>query len=624
MTTAHVKQDATVPQVARTGATRASKAFLLVALCLAPIGSEAHGTASSGETVTSQAKPSSVQKAFDHLLDEQWQYTLKNSPEMASQLGDERYNDRWSDVSPAHYLKTMSDAQAFLDKFRALAAQALTPSQRTSRAMIIEQLETTIEGVHLKTHEMPLNQITGLHLMPPGLVPSLTFATLKNYQDYAARLKALPAFLDQVAALARQGERDGLMPPRFLLEKTVRQVDQIAEAEGMESPFAAPVKRFASSLSAHEQTQLRAEILTTIDDKVRPAYGRLAHFMRAGYIAHGRREDGIWALPNGAALYRYAVKTQTTTSRTPTQIHALGLAQVAHIEAQMTELAHRLGFADLAALRASVATNPQLKASSREQILAAYRQALHQMWPALPRLFSSIPGAKVEVRPVERYREAEAPGAEYHEGTRDGSRPGIIFVNTGQYAQRDLYTIEDTAYHEGVPGHHFQISWAHALKLPPFRQLGMYNAYIEGWGLYAERLGRELGFYQDPYSDYGRLNGELLRAERLVLDTGVHDKHWTRAQMIAFFHAHPSTSEPDIQAETDRYIAWPGQALGYMLGQQMILTLRHKAQAALGPAFDLKAFHEVILGGGAMPLTLLSDRVEAWIDQTRKRAHAPV
>ncbi len=292
----------------------------------------------------------------------------------------------------------------------------------------------------------------------------------------------------------------------------------------------------------------------------------------------------------------------------------MGSKRSKRIEDEQLTIAKKLGFADLPAFRESLKTNPKLIPTSREQILERYRSYIGQMEPQLPKLFGLLPKTRVEVRPTQEYREKEAPGAEYAQGTPDGSRPGIIFVNTGDFKHRTLTDAESTAYHEGVPGHHMQISIAQTLpELPAFRQQAGYSAYAEGWALYSEKLGKEIGFYQDPYSDYGRLSDEMLRAIRLVLDTGVHYKHWTRQQMVDFFHAHSSEDEPDLQAETDRYIAYPGQALAYKLGQLDILKLRARAQSELGAKYDIRAFHDEILNGGALPLDVLDARVTSWI-----------
>jgi uncharacterized protein (DUF885 family) len=299
---------------------------------------------------------------------------------------------------------------------------------------------------------------------------------------------------------------------------------------------------------------------------------------------------------------------------TPEEIHQLGLRQVAEIEGQMLVLAKRLGYADLKTFNAAVEKNPKLHAQSRQQILDLYKGYIDQMWPKLPQLFGRLPKAKLEVVPVESFREKEASDASYDTGSPDGSRPGRVSVNTSEPQSRKIITAEDTAYHEGVPGHHLQLSIAQELPtLPPFRQQGGYTAFAEGWALYSERLGKEVGFYQDPYSDYGRLQDEMLRAIRLVVDTGFHYKHWTREQVVQYFHDHSAQDEVAVQSETDRYIVWPGQALAYKIGQLKILELRARAEKALGPKFDIRQFHDEILGAGALPMDVLERRMDRWI-----------
>jgi uncharacterized protein (DUF885 family) len=400
----------------------------------------------------------------------------------------------------------------------------------------------------------------------------------------------------------------------------VVQCKSIADAAGESSSFADPVKKFPDGISAADQKRLRAEILAAIDKDVRPAYTKLANFVETDYAPKGRLEPGLWSLPDGDARYRYAVRVQTTTDMTPEAIHQLGLAQVKEIEEQMTAIANKLGFSDLKTFRASLVNNPKLTPTSRDQLLQLYRSYIADMEPKLPLLFGLLPKAKVEVLPTQPYREAEAAGAEYNEGTPDGSRPGRVYVNTSDFAHRSLLDVEATAYHEGIPGHHMQGSIAQELtSLPPFRQHVGYNAYVEGWALYAERLGKELGFYRDPYSDYGRLSSELFRACRLVVDTGVHYKQWTRQQMVDFFHNHSDESEPDLQAEVDRYIAYPAQALSYKLGQLKFIELRERAKKELGDRFDIRAFHDEMLNGGALPLDVLEARTNAWIAEQKKK-----
>ncbi|NUR21541.1 DUF885 domain-containing protein, partial [Frateuria sp.] len=555
---------------------------------------------------TAQAAPADVAarvKAFNGLLAEQWQHMLENSPEFATVLGDLRYNDRWSDMSLAHTAAERKVTEDFLRRFQAIDTTGFSDEDKLNQQLMVRQLKDSLTSLDFKLNEMPLDQMSGVHLQLAGFVSSIPFDNAKEYEDYLVRLKAVPKLFDQTIEVARQGLRDGMMPPKYLLEKVVQQIASIQQSAGMDSAFAEPLKHFPQSVSAAEQARLKKEILAAIDQQVRPAYARLGDFVAKDYAPHGRSQPGVWQLPDGDAIYRFLVRQTTTTDKSPAEIHAIGLAEVKRIEEEMTAIAKTQGYADLASFRAALKINPKVHAKSREDILERYRAYLAQMKPQLPKLFGLLPKTDVVVMPVEPYREKEAPGAEYHQGTPDGSRPGQIFVNTGDFANRSVLSIESTAYHEGIPGHHMQISIAQTLpKLPPFRQQAGYTAYVEGWALYAEQLGKEVGFYQDPLSYYGHLSDELLRADRLVLDTGVHYKHWTRAQMVDFFHAHSSEDEPSIQAETDRYVTWPSQALAYKMGQLKILELRARARQALGSKFDIRAFHDEVLGGGALPL----------------------
>ncbi len=563
---------------------------------------------------TSTAGVAARVKALNGLLAEQWQHTLENSPEFATILGDLRYNDGWSDISLAHQAAEQKVNADFLKRFEAIDTTGFSDEEKLNQQLMVRQLRESLKGYELKLNEMPLDQMNGMHLQLPGFVSSIPFDNARQYEDYLARLRAVPRVLDQVTEVARQGLKDGMMPPRYLLEKVVAQIDGIAGPAGEASSFAEPLKRFPKSMTEADRKRLHDAIVAAIDNDVRPAYRKLGEFVAKDYAPHGRTQPGIWQLANGDAIYRFQVEQMTTTKETPARIHEIGLAEVKRIEAEMTAIAKGQGYKDLASFRVALKQNPKLHPSSRQDILDRYRGFIAQMQPELPKLFGLLPKSKVEVMPVEEYREKEAPGAEYHQGTPDGSRPGQVYVNTGDFADRTTLTIESTAYHEAIPGHHMQISIAQTLPgLPPFRQQAGYNAYVEGWALYAERLGKDIGFYKDPLSDYGRLSDELLRADRLVLDTGVHYKHWTRQQMVDFFHAHSSQDEPDIQAETDRYITWPGQALGYKMGQLKILELRERARTQLGDRFDLRAFHDEILGGGALPLDVLEARTDAWI-----------
>jgi uncharacterized protein (DUF885 family) len=551
---------------------------------------------------------------FKKLLADEWEYEMRESPEMASIIGDYRYNDRWSDLSLAHVAQQKRDLQDWLARFEAIDSSGFPEQEKLSQVLMTRSLRQQIKEIDFKNYEMPINQFTGLHIELPQLVSLLPFDSTKHYDDYLTRLRQVPRLVDKLIEVLQAGQKDHLMPPSFLLEKAVAQCRNIAEPAGDAGVFAHPVTQFPDAVAEGDRKRLHDEIVQAVNNDVRPAYSKLANFLATDYAPKGRTDPGIWALPDGEARYRFAIQRLTTTDMDPEKIHQLGLQEVARIENEQLTIAKKLGYADLKAFRAAAAKNPKYIPTSREQILETYRHYIAQMQPELPKLFGLLPKTKVEVRPVQAFREKSSASADYSQGTPDGSRPGIIYVNTGDYEHRSLLSTESTAYHEGIPGHHMQISIAQTLpELPPFRQHAFYSAYMEGWALYAERLGKEIGFYQDPYSDYGRLSDELLRAVRLVLDTGVHYKHWTRQQMVDYFHEHSSEDEPDIQAETDRYIAWPAQALGYKLGQLDILKLRDKAQKELGDKFDIRAFHDEILNGGALPLDVLDARTDAWI-----------
>lgn len=560
-------------------------------------------------------------KALNQLLQEQWEYTLKNNPETATTLGDLRYNDRWTEVSKNQIEKDKKSTQKFLKRFEAIDSTGFSATDQLNKDLMIYQLKESLKNYDLKLYEMPFNQMWGLHLQFPGFISSIPFDNAKQYQDYITRLKQIPLILDQGIQLAEQGQKDGLMPPKYLIEKVAKQIDNIATPAGKDSVFASPLKQFPKNISKAEQERLSREILQAIDQHVRPAYQKLGTFIQKDYLPYGRQHEGIWSLPKGDELYRYYVENNTTTSESPETIHQLGLKEVARIEAEMLKIAKAQGFNDLKSFQQSLKTNPAVFPKSREEILEIYRGYIAQMQPELPKLFGLLPKNKVEVLPVEQYREKEAAGAEYHQGTPDGSRPGQVYVNTGDFSERSKISMEATAYHEAIPGHHMQIDIAQNLpNLPMFRKQPNHTAYIEGWALYAEQLGKDVGFYKDPLSDYGRLSSELFRACRLVVDTGVHYKKWTRQQMIDFMREHSALDEPDIQAETDRYIAIPAQALAYKMGQLKILELRELAKHELGDRFDIKAFHDMILNAGTLPLNILDARIKNWIKEQKAAA----
>jgi len=550
-----------------------------------------------------------------------WEYELRESPELATSIGDYRYNDHWSDGSLAHVQQEKRDLERWLAKFQAIDSTGVDEQDKLSLQLMVRNLKERLEGIELKTYEMPVDQFNGLQLelaQFPSLIPT---DSTKHYEDYISRLEKIPTVIDQAIEVLEQGKKDKLLPPKFLLAKTVEQYKKISDAPGETNAFAEPIKEFPAAVPESDRTRLKQAVLAAIDRQVRPAYVKLQTYLANEYVPYGRTEPGVWALPNGDALYRYDIRLLTTTNMDPEQIHQLGLREVHRIEGEQLAIAKKLGFPDLKAFRASLKDNPKTHAKSPDAILETYRGYIDQMRPELPKLFGMLPKTRVEVRAMQEFRAKEAAAADYQPGTPDGSRPGIVWVNTSDYEHRDILSAESTSYHEGIPGHHMQISIAQTLAdLPAFRRYGFNSAYAEGWALYSERLGKDLGFYQDPYSDYGRLTDEMWRAIRLVVDTGVHYKHWTRQQMVDFFHEHCSVEEPDVQAEVDRYIAWPGQALAYKLGQLEILKLAARAERELGGKYDIRAFHDEILNGGALPMDVMDARVTAWISSQKSAA----
>jgi len=573
-------------------------------------------------TVTALSETGNKKAQLKQLFADEWEYELRESPELATSIGDYRNNDRWSDSSLAHVQVQRRDLEGWLEKFQKFDPSGLDEQDMLSLQLMVRNLKERIEGIDLKTYEMPIDQFNGVQLelaQFPAIVPT---DSTKHYEDYLARLRKIPVVIDQTIEVLQQGKKDKLMPPKFLLEKTVQQCKNLADAAGEASAFAQPVKEFPESVPQADRKRLHDDIIAAIDRDVRPAYTKLEKFLANDYAPYGRTEPGVWSLPNGDKLYRYDIRLLTTTNMDPEQIHEIGLSEVKRIEAEQLQIAKKLGFQDLKTFRASLKDNPRSYAKSPEDILQRYRGYIDQMRPELPKLFGLLPKIPVEVREMQAFRAKEGAGADYQQGTPDGSRPGVVWVNTSDYQHRDMLSAESTAYHEGIPGHHMQISIAETLpELPDFRKYGFNSAYAEGWALYSEQLGKDIGFYRDPYSDYGRLNDEMLRAIRLVVDTGVHYKHWTRQQMVDFFHEHSSVAESDLQAETDRYIAWPAQALAYKLGQLEILKLRARAEHELGSSYDIRAFHDEILNGGSLPMDVLDARVTAWI-KSQKTADA--
>ena len=497
----------------------------------------------------------------------------------------------------------------FLSRLEVISTAGFSDQDQMSHDLLVRVLQQRIADFNFKEYEMPINQQNGIHTKLADLPLAVPLDSVKHYEDYLARLHQIPRALHQTVEVLRAGMQDKLMPVRFLLEKIPAQCQGVIDAD----PFLLPTKKYPSDISAPDQERLTQQITDAINNEVIPAYRNLAEFIRTKYAPAGRTVLAITALPDGQKRYQNNIYGRTTTRLTPDEIHQIGLREIDRIEAEMTAIAKKEGFTDLASFRASLKTNPKYIPSSAEQILDDFRHYIAQMEPKLPQLFTLLPKSPVTVEAIPDFQAAAA--THYVTGTPDGKRPGRVVVATSKFAERSLVDDEAIAYHEGVPGHHMQLSVQQQLTgLPKFRlhSLG-FNAYTEGWALYSEQLGKEVGFYQDPVSDYGRLSSELFRAVRLVVDTGIHSTGWTRDQVVEFFRKSGAVDEPTIQSETDRYISWPAQALSYKLGQLKFRELRERAQKKLGAKFDLRKFHDEMLDGGTLPLDLLDARTDKWI-----------
>lgn len=549
------------------------------------------------------------------IFDEQYETDLRNSPERATAFGDYRYNDKLNDFSLNGIMKRHEADVAFLHRIEGVPTTSFSDQDQLSHDLLIRVLQQRIADFDLKEYEMPITQQYGIHTSLADLPQAVPLDSVKHYEDYIARLHQIPRALSQMTEVLHAGMKDKLMPVRFLAEKIPAQCDGIIAND----PFLRPTKKYPAGISPEDQKRLTAEITEAVNAEVLPAYRKFAGFIKNEYAPQGRTTLSIMSLADGEKRYANDIYGRTTTHMTPDEIHQLGLREMDRIEAEMTAIAKKEGFADLESFRASLKTNPKYIPTSADQILDDFRRYIAQMEPKLPQLFTLLPKSPVTVEAIPPFNAGAM--THYVTGTPDGKRPGRVVVAVANFAERSLIDDEAVAYHEGVPGHHMQLSVQQQLQgLPKFRLHGLgFNAYTEGWALYAEQLGKEVGFYQDPVSDYGRLSSELFRAVRLVVDTGIHAKGWSRDQVVEFMRKSGAVDEPTIQSETDRYISWPAQALSYKLGQLKFRELRERAEKELGPKFDIRKFHDEMLDGGTLPLDMLEARTDKWIAEQKAK-----
>lgn len=561
---------------------------------------------------------------FDRVFDE----SVDRSPISQGYLGIKKDHDKWDDFSEAHRLQELAITVRELAALKATINFDLLDEQtKMSYRLFVAQAEQSIEGWKWRNHDYVFTQMGGQHTDAPAFL--INFHEVTNTADaraYVARLQAMPAMFDQLIARAEAQAARGILPPKFVYPLLIESCREIISG----APFAAGEKKsalledfegkVAALKDADEATkaQLLADARAALLGSVRPAYEKLIALFEAQAQA-ATDDDGVWKHPEGRDYYNFMLRQHTTTALSADEVHELGLREVARIHAGMMEIARKTGFkGDLAAFLQFMRDDPQFSYPSTEEGRTAYVQraeaAIATMTARLDEFFGVKPKAGLIVKRVEPFREKGSPAAFYNQPSADGSRPGIYYVNTHDMRGLPIWELETLAHHEAIPGHHMQIAIAQELEnVPKFRRFGGYNAYAEGWALYAEYFPKEFGFYQDPYQDFGRLSDELLRAVRLVVDTGVHAKKWTRQQVLDYFGANTAASAVETLAETNRYIVWPGQATGYKVGMIRILELRELAKRELGAKFDLRAYHDLVLKNGALPMSLLEENVRAWI-----------
>ena len=554
------------------------------------------------------------------LLDDEWQRGLRESPEFASSLGDHRYDDRWSDLSLESFARSQEADMAALKRLAAIPRTQLSAADALNHELFRQQLQERVEGYRFRNFLMPVSQQGGVQQYG-SFTEVLRFETLKDYENWLARLRGFDAVVNQTVALMRQGLAEGRTPPQIIMQRLPGQIDKQLVAKAEASAFYMPFKTFAADITPAEQERLRAEARQIIEANVLPAFKRFRDFFVTDYLPRCRSSIGASALPDGAAYYAFAAHSHTTTTLTPDEIHAIGLKEVARIRGEMETVKAQVGFSgSLAKFFTYLRTDKRffVKAGQGELLLERYRATAKRIDGELPKLFGRLPRLPYGVRPIPMDVAPDVTTAYYQPGAADGSRAGFYYVNLYKPETRPLWEIEALSAHEAMPGHHLQIALGQELgELPEFRRNGYYTAFGEGWGLYSESLGYDLGLYQDPYSKFGQLTYEMWRAVRLVVDTGMHAKGWSREQAIAYFRNNTARAELDIVNEVDRYIADPGQALAYKIGQLKIKQLRERAQAALGGKFDIRAFHDTVLGSGAVPLDVLEQQVERWIAERK-------
>lgn len=565
------------------------------------------------------AQDAATGKALHDLFDREWEYQMEQSPTRASQMGDRRWNHRWPDVSLEAIRKRHEHNRATLEQLAAIDRGKLAPQDQLNYDLFKKNYETSIEEYKFQWYLAPLNQRGGIQT-ENELADSLRFQTVKDYEDWIARLKSFPTYMNQTTALMSEGIKARVLLPRVIMNRLPAQIDRQIVANSNQSLYYKPFKRFPSSIPVNEQERLMREALDAISAGIIPAYVKFKRFFVEEYLRASLDQVGAWQLPQGEEMYAFLVRKYTTTNVTPREVHEKGLSEVRRIREEMQKVMTQVGFkGTLQEFFTFLRTDKRFYYATPEELLVAYEAISKRIDPHLVKVFKTLPRMPYGVEVIPAAIAPDTTTAYYRQPAADGSRAGTYFVNLYKPESRPKWEMMALSLHEAVPGHHLQIALAQEQgDIPNFRRYGGYTAFSEGWGLYAESLGEDMKLYDDPYSKFGQLTYEMWRAVRLVVDTGIHQMRWTRKQAIDYFMENAAKQELDIINEIDRYIAWPGQALAYKTGELKIKELRARASQELGANFDIREFHDVVLRSGAVPLDVLERNVVEWIAAKKK------
>jgi prolyl oligopeptidase len=560
------------------------------------------------------AEDAALKARFGAILDEEWQHTLRESPTFASHLGDKRYNDRWPDMSLAAIERRHQHQKDVLAELDRIDPAQLSSADRLNYQLFRKEVAEGIESYPFRWHLVPLDHRGGIQ-SENEVADALIFKTVKDYEDWIARLRAFPAYMDQTIELMREGIKQRIVQPKIVMRRVPEQIKKQIVDDAAESLYYKPFQSVAKDIAAADQERLKKEAAGAIREQVIPAYRKFAKFFDEEYLPACFDEVGAWQLPRGEEFYALRARHFTTTRMTPDDIHAIGQKEVARIRKQMEAIVRQVDFkGSFQEFLTQLRTDKRFYYDTPEELLNGYLALCKRIDPQLTKLFKNLPRIPYGIESIPQQIAPDTTTAYYRQPSADGQRPGTFFVNLYKPETRPKYEMEALSLHESVPGHHLQLALQAELgELPPFRRYGGFTAFVEGWGLYSESLGDELGCYKDPYSKFGQLTYEMWRAVRLVVDTGMHAKKWTRQQAIDFFKENAGKTELDITNEVDRYIAWPGQALAYKIGELKIKELRQRAKEKLGEKFDIREFHDVVLRQGAVPLDVLEEITNMWI-----------